>query len=264
MSILFAVLLGLGEIVSVGGHPYRGDPLNHVRTVYLKLERGFLLSTEDIGVKYGATTIDRKIAVHDRVDNMGWGCTLCSQLDLSWVTRMKYQLGFVVGGGLTWHGGIPYPPRFPRAQSIGKYATPSRRTSIVMYQKDDGNWLSWHKLKAIGMGPDVGALFPHRSLPSLSQSPNKQTGSHPAQQQSPQSVLSGIAGSIRSFPLGAKVGIMMIFSIFAALILGDGLNRFRDGRSYRIGSLLRIGAAILLYGIIALLWGVGGSVFLAA
>jgi hypothetical protein len=105
----------------------------------------------------------------------------------------------------------------------------------------------------------VRAQFAARIGASFPQGPDEETGANGTNEKRPPRIISRVASGIRSFPLGAKVGISLVASILAAFVLGGGLNRIADGRSYRVSGLLRVAGALILYGLLALLWAIDGG-----
>lgn len=102
---------------------------------------------------------------------------------------------------------------------------------------------------------DVCAQFSPRRLSSFPKGPDEQTRSYRANQESPESVLRGISSSIRSLPLGAKVGVAIVFSIFAAPILFGGVYDFNSkGRGGRVCGLIRMLLGFGILGVLAGFW----------
>lgn len=111
---------------------------------------------------------------------------------------------------------------------------------------------------------DVGPQLLARIGAGFPQGPDKQSSPKRADEKSYKGIISGIAGRIRSFPLSAKVGLALLVSIWAAFVLGSGLNRIADGRSYRVSGILRVAAALGIYSVLAGLWAIGGGLILSA
>ena len=114
------------------------------------------------------------------------------------------------------------------------------------------------------IGISGGALSGQNGFARIVERNNDRPRTKGAYEQRPKSKISRIASGVRSFPLGAKVGIALVLSVLAAGILHNGLNGIADRRSDRIGRLLRIGLALALYASLALFWAISGGQILAA
>lgn len=83
-------------------------------------------------------------------------------------------------------------------------------------------------MKVVHSDRDVRPEFTARRTPRFHQGPYQKASSNHASKEAPGSPISSLFRGISGFPLGAKIGIPILFAIGATFVLARGVIRFHD------------------------------------
>lgn len=193
-------------------------------------------------------------AIRFRISKLELGCQQCPAIFAS-----------EKGKGRGWFGGVGVFGRWIKGKGQIKDGHVPEKNNIAcrrcasisnldMNLRSLADDQSFNRYRLSGK---VGSQLAPSRLTGFPKGPDKEAGSANAKEESPKSILSSIRRGIRSFPLGAKVAVALVSSIFAARILFGGFIEVGDGRSYRTRGLLKLALGGLLLLLIALFWWVG-------
>ncbi len=118
-----------------------------------------------------------------------------------------------------------------------------------VWKTQDGFWFDGH----------IGAQLRSRRAPLLDKRPNQHRRPDDSNKQAKESIPGRIAGGIRSLPLGAKIGIAVVFAAFASRVFFDGYLEAGDRGTYRRRGLRKLALGWFLFGLLGAFWWLASS-----